>query len=319
VSSKDSLEFKLDCRHASVPAVPVRLTSFASTATSDAAKPKPAGQPAKPPGRIDDVHQLRWIALAGGMLCMNSGWVNAVAFRGFDGGVTHVTGTSTAVALNLATGEPEEFLRSTAKILAFMCGAIISGGYLGRSRLFKGGPRYAHLLILVSAALAAACGAEMAGYNFAGALLLAVSSGVQNALTTLYSGAVLRTTHVTGTVTDMGVEIGMILFQMDLSGSWKLKVYFCLLLAYIGGGFLGAVCFNPSAISGPDFVRAEAQAVLVPAAVTLAMAVSWLASLRCAEPDPRGCGLHAEVTWRQPAGEEPKLERRNSVLVRGFR
>ena len=34
----------------------------------------------------------------------------------------------------------------------------------------------------------------------------------------------LRTTHVTGTVTDMGVEIGMILFQKDLSGSWKLKV-----------------------------------------------------------------------------------------------
>jgi uncharacterized membrane protein YoaK (UPF0700 family) len=255
----------------------------------------------KPPGRIDEVHQIHWLAIVGGLLCMNSGWVNAVAIRGFDGGVTGVSGTSTTVGLTLATLDAEAFLSSTAKILAFLSGAMISGGYLGSSRVFKGGPRYAHLLLLVSVAMAAASGCETAGYNFAGALLLAVSSGVQNALTTLYSGAVMRTTHVTGTVTDMGVELGKVVFQNDRTGCWKLKVHTCLLLSFIGGGFLGAVCFNPSAISGPDEIRAEAQAVLVPAAVTLAMAFSWLVSLRNAEPDPRGCGLHAEVVWRPPS------------------
>ena len=41
----------------------------------------------------------------------------------------------------------------------------------------------------------------------------------------VYSGAVVRTTHLTGTVTDLGIEIGVNLFQGDRSGTWKLKVY----------------------------------------------------------------------------------------------
>merc|ERR1719454_2751299 len=121
-----------------------------------------------------------------------------------------------------------------------MFGAMISGAYLSRKRLFKGGPRYAHLLILASAAFAA----EKAEMNFAGALLLAVSSGVQNAMTTLYSGGVMRTTHVTGTATDMGAELGMYFFQGDSSGLWKFKIYTAFMFFYIFGGFLGAVCFN---------------------------------------------------------------------------
>jgi uncharacterized membrane protein YoaK (UPF0700 family) len=308
------------------------VTTSVSEGPSSPAKDEPelAPQPpvtfapiTKSPGRIDEAHPLSSIALAGGLLCLNSGWVNAVAFRGFDGGVTHVTGTSTAVGLNLATRETYPFLRSTAKLLAFMFGAMISGGYLGRSRLFRGGPRYAQLLILVSLALFAAFAAEKAEQNFAGALFLSIGSGVQNALTTLYSGGVMRTTHVTGTVTDMGVEIGMVLFQKDKSGCWKLKIYTALLLCYIFGGFLGAVCFDPEAISGPGFVRAEAVAVLVPATVTMLAAGAWLLFLhRAAAPDPRGYGFLAEVSWRKPSASEkapPVLTRRRSVTMLGMR
>ena len=42
-------------------------------------------------------------------------------------------------------------------------------------------------------------------------------------------------------------------------------------------------------------VGAEAQALLVPAAVLGVLAVAWLAALYLGEPDPRGCGLQAEV------------------------
>ena len=53
---------------------------------------------------------------------------------------------------------------------------------------------------------------------------------------------------------DIGIELGMILFQNDRSGAWKLKLFVTFLFAYVAGGFLGALCFDPSAISGPDFV-----------------------------------------------------------------
>merc|ERR1719191_2585902 len=110
----------------------------------------------------------------------------------------------------------------------------------------------------------------------------------------------------------------MILFRNDRRGYWKLKILSVFLLSYIAGGFLGGLCFDPAAISGPDFVAAEAEALLVPATVTLALGIAWLVSLHYSEPDPRGCGLHAEVLWRQPAEAEvcgPKVIHRKGSLI----
>ena len=78
---------------------------------------------------------------------------------------------------------------------------------------------------------------------------------------------------------DIGIEMGMGLFQSDHSGRWKLKIYVVFLSAYVAGGFLGASCYDPTAISGPDFVGAKAQALLVPATVLGAIATAWLVSL----------------------------------------
>jgi hypothetical protein len=45
------------------------------------------------------------------------------------------------------------------------------------------------------------------------------------------------------------------------------------------------------------------------------MALAWLVSLHCAEPDPRGYGLLAEVTWKR---KTPALKRRSSVAMLGL-
>jgi uncharacterized membrane protein YoaK (UPF0700 family) len=144
----------------------------------------------------------------------------------------------------------------------------------------KSDPRYAHLLLLVSATMYVAFLVESADWLFPGALLLAFGSGAQNALTTIYSGAVLRSTHVTGTVTDMGIELGKILFHGDKSGVWKLQLLTTFLLCYILGGLLGALCFSPARIQGVDFVGAEAKALLVPATGMLLMTMGWLIKSR---------------------------------------
>jgi uncharacterized membrane protein YoaK (UPF0700 family) len=226
--------------------------------------------------RIDEVFPMYQISLVGGYLCLSSGWVNAVAFRGFDGGITHVTGTATNAGLNLAGGKILLHLRASGKLLCFFLGATVSSAYLGTERTLKGDPRYAHLLMLVSLATYAAFLAESAEWTFPGALFLAFGSGAQNALTTIFSGAVARTTHVTGTVTDVGIEIGKFVFHGDRSGVWKLRLLTTFLFCYILGGFLGALCFSPDEIQGVDFVGAEAKALLVPATATLIMATGWL-------------------------------------------
>jgi uncharacterized membrane protein YoaK (UPF0700 family) len=299
------------------------LTTTQESGASDSAgtglvhKPPPAT-----PRRIDEVHPLPQIALVGALLCLNSGWVNGVGFRGFDGGVTHVTGTATKIGLNIARPNAKYALKAAAKVLAFMFGGMLSGGYLGRGRLFKGGPRYAHLLLVVSAATFAAFGAEKSEQNYLGMLLLVTSSGMLNAVTSLYTGQVLKTATITSTVTDIGCETGFVLFQDDRHGLWKLYIKAAFVVAYIIGGFLGAFCFDPEAISGPDFVRAEAQALLVPATALLAMAIAWLASLRGAEPDPGGHGFFAEVSWRTktPRDNGEIMQRnvsKNSLYAKG--
>jgi uncharacterized membrane protein YoaK (UPF0700 family) len=267
------------------------------------------------PKRIDEVHPLYKIAIIGGMLCLNSGWVNGVAFRSFDGGVTHVTGTASLIGVNFAKQKYMYMLEKAAKVFNFILGATISGGYLGRKRLFKGGPRHAHLLLLFSAMIFVAFVAEKAEYYFLAMQILVIGSGMLCALTSLYTGAVLKTATVTSTAMDIGIEMGMGLFQSDHSGRWKLKIYVVFLSAYVAGGFLGASCYDPTAISGPDFVGAEAQALLVPAAVLGVLAVAWLAALYLGEPDPRGCGLQAEVTWWRPSGAA--VIRRNILLNEG--
>jgi uncharacterized membrane protein YoaK (UPF0700 family) len=317
----------------------LRVNNFLSNppergSDSQWADTKPPTRKVSQPKRIDEVHPLFKIAIIGGVLCLNSGWVNGVAFRSYDGGVTHITGTSSLIGVNFAKQKYSYMLAKATKVFAFIFGSMISGGYLGRKRLFKGGPRHANLLLLVSALIFAACGAEKSQRNFLAAQLLTTGSGVLNALTCLYTGAVLKTATVTSTAMDIGIELGMILFQNDRSGAWKLKLFVTFLFAYVAGGFLGALCFDPSAISGPDFVGADAQALLVPATVLGALAIAWIASLCVVAPDPRGCGLNTEVITLLRDADDTSLEdppaldafpplparstSRNSLYARGY-
>ena len=270
---------------------------------------------AKKPGRIDEVHSVPFTAFVGGSLCLVSGWVNAVAFLGFGGGVTHVTGTSTKIGWFLAHEEYTMFLECLGKVFLFMVGSIISGAYLGGARTFKGGPRYAHLLFGVSGLMYASFGAAQSNNVFTGALLLAMSSGMQNAMTTMYSSAVVRTTHVTGTITDIGVEIGKMLFRGDMKSLWKVKLHTTFWFTYGFGGFLGAEMFE----------HTEREAILVPASIVMAMAIGYMLALCKAVPvkgSKNGYGLHADTgtiqccvdCYGDPADEEDE-ERKDVEVV----
>lgn len=51
---------------------------------------------------------------------------------------------------------------------------------------------------------------------------LAVACGMQNGMVTTWSGAVVRTTHFTGTITDTGLVIGHWLrYKLNLKEEWE--------------------------------------------------------------------------------------------------
>ena len=78
--------------------------------------------------------------------------------------------------------------------------------------------------------------------------LLCFLMGLQNATITKLSRREIRTTHVTGTATDLGIEIGLWLYRHVAPGTHvnlvKLRTHTQLLCAFLCGGIVGAASFT---------------------------------------------------------------------------
>ena len=78
--------------------------------------------------------------------------------------------------------------------------------------------------------------------------------GLQNAIVTKMSHAEIRTTHMTGVVTDIGIEIGRMLYwnKSELANKYhyvqfnnlKLKLHLLILGMFMTGALIGAITFK---------------------------------------------------------------------------
>lgn len=84
------------------------------------------------------------------------------------------------------------------------------------------------------------------------------------ALAATYSGAVVRTTHVTGVVTDLGIAIGRRL-RGDSVPANQPTLLAILFADYLLGGATGALIYH----------RAGSATLVIPAAVTALLALSY--------------------------------------------
>jgi uncharacterized membrane protein YoaK (UPF0700 family) len=125
-------------------------------------------------------------------------------------------------------------------IAAFVFGAMLSGVIVQQSTL-KLGRRYGVALVLESALLFAAVPLLEASSS-AGLYLASVGMGLQNGIVSAYSGAVIRTTHVTGIFTDLGIYIGHLLRRLPVD---MLRLRVCVVVAgtFILGSAAGALLF----------------------------------------------------------------------------
>jgi uncharacterized membrane protein YoaK (UPF0700 family) len=147
---------------------------------------------------------LRKNQVLAGYLAFVAGFVNSFGFLSFGVFTSHVTGNVTRLAERLSTGDSSA-IDALAMIACFFAGAFAASVAL-ESDLARRRPRvYAALLsceacLLGLAMLATPTAAAVARDS------LCVAMGMQNSLVTRLSGAVVRTTHLTGVVTDLGIE-----------------------------------------------------------------------------------------------------------------
>jgi len=83
-------------------------------------------------------------------------------------------------------------------------------------------------------------------------LLLCFIMGLQNAIITKVSSAVIRTTHVTGLSTDLGIELGKLIYinpnhdhELAVRANRdKLALHLLLVFCFFTGGVSGAIGFK---------------------------------------------------------------------------
>ena len=181
----------------------------------------------------------RWIIAGGMALAAIAGCINAIGFIGAHHlALTHLSGTVTNIGGEAALGEYALARHTALMVIFFFLGCTLSGLIIRHSTL-RVGRRYGVALAVEAALLFAATYFLRHGAN-AGDYLATMAAGLQNAMATTYSGAVIRTTHVTGIVTDLGIALGLAARRERVD--WRrMRLYLVLLGGFLGGSFAGAL------------------------------------------------------------------------------
>ena len=197
--------------------------------------------------------------LLGGILAFNAGAVNAGGFLVVAMYTSHMTGFASLLADNLVLGNMRLVLSAIGALLAFTLGAAVTAILVNAARQHGLRSEYA-LPLLLEALLLLVFGLMGATLNrqtpFAvplTVLVLAFTMGLQNALVSKISSSQIRTTHMTGIVTDIGIELGKLFYWNRTASPFesrvranriKLRLLATLLGAFVGGGVVGAAGFK---------------------------------------------------------------------------
>lgn len=194
---------------------------------------------------MKNAKNYRAIFIGAMLLTINAGFINTIVLVGiYHHAVSYMTGNLAAIGLGLETQHYFQILVPMFIAISFVIGALISGLIISSSN-FSINQNYAKALILLAMILAASTLLMASKDHPILALsecLAAMACGLQNAMTTTFSGAIIRTTHMTGVLTDLGIQIGR-LIKGETAENWKIQLYGSLTLSFIIGSIIGLALF----------------------------------------------------------------------------
>lgn len=181
-----------------------------------------------------------------------------------------MTGVVSVMADSLALGRFTLVLAGLGALLSFVLGAAASAVMINFAR--RRGLSSEYALPLLAEAVLMLCfglmGAQLAalpGLFVPATVLLCAMKGLQNAVITRLSNAEIRTTHIAGVVTDIGIELGKLAYwnralppaspsaegatvlavpEEVLANHPRLLMPSLLLASFVGGGVVGALGFQ---------------------------------------------------------------------------
>lgn len=195
----------------------------------------------------------------GCVLAFVAGAINAGGFLAVNRYTSHMTGIISGIADDLVLGELALVLAAIAFLATFIGGAAVCAIMVSWARRRDMRGQFV-LPLLLEAALLLLFG--VLGPNLdkmvelfvpATVLLLCFIMGLQNAVLTKISHAEIRTTHMTGVVTDLGIELGRLAYWNQTKGEGtpiiradrdRLAILGAILGFFLLGGIAGAAAFK---------------------------------------------------------------------------
>jgi uncharacterized membrane protein YoaK (UPF0700 family) len=194
----------------------------------------------------------------GAFLAFVAGATNAGGFLAVGQYTSHMTGLLSSIADNVVLGKLTLVVAAAGAVLAFIGGAmttaiLVNWGLRRRLHSAYGLPLFLESLALLVFGVA---GASISVFEPLflplTVVLLCYIMGVQNAVITKISRAEIRTTHVTGLVTDIGIELGKLVYinpresghDPVLANRRKLRIHVVLVSSFFVGALAGAFGFK---------------------------------------------------------------------------
>jgi uncharacterized membrane protein YoaK (UPF0700 family) len=196
----------------------------------------------------------------GVLLAVVAGALNAGGFLAVGQYTSHMTGMVSTFADQLVLQNLELAVVALVSWIAFLVGAATTAVLVNHSERQGIQNIYARPLLIEAACVLVfgSFGGTLQTHEFAdvslAVIILCFAMGLQNALITKISKAVIRTTHVTGLTTDLGIELGKLLYwnrkgsaastDAVVANREKMRVHAVLIAAFLLGGFSGALGFK---------------------------------------------------------------------------
>ncbi|MDY6829452.1 MAG: YoaK family protein [Pseudomonadota bacterium] len=202
----------------------------------------------------------RWVEYGAFVLAFTAGFINSVGLLGFEHqAVSHVSGTATLFGTSLLNNSYAKTLHLAGVLFSFFFGASISGCLLHGTTLKLG--RHYETALTIEALLLFIAFYFLSKGSFYGHYAASSACGLQNGLATAYSGAVVRTTHLTGIFTDLGIMLGSVL-RGEAFDKRKALLFVLIIAGFVLGGLCGSYLFDVL----------EFEALLIPGVTCLGLA-----------------------------------------------
>jgi uncharacterized membrane protein YoaK (UPF0700 family) len=196
----------------------------------------------------------------GALLAFVAGAINAGGFLAVHRYTSHMSGIISSISDDLVLGNFIAALSGLMSLVAFITGAATTAIMINWAKRRKLHSEFAAsltveaALLLLFGLIGANLDAHPQSLLPSAVMLLCFIMGLQNAIVTKISKAEIRTTHMTGVVTDLGIEFGRLFYwnkskqanqeAFVRADREKLKIHATVLSLFFSGGVVGAFAFN---------------------------------------------------------------------------